>query len=336
LVDVVPPPRNPEAEQSLRGRDAASWGGSLANLAETMTPILDAAEVRSIVEVGAYEGDLTRVLLDRGGSSQIRFTAIEPDPPPRLLSLVEERPELELVRAASQRALLSVDVPDAVIIDGDHNYFTVSEELRLIAERSGEENLPLLFLHDVGWPHGRRDAYYDPDRIPEEHRQPMVRGAILFPGEEGVVEGGLPYRWAAEREGGPRNGVLTALEDFLAERDDLELAIVPAFFGLAVVWRRDAPWACAVASAVAPWDRNPVVARLEANRVHQLASEYAWRADLWRLWQRLDRQQRLLRQLLSSAAFSWADRLSWLRRRGASVSWRSQVMQVLGERGGSG
>ena len=49
---------------------------------------------------------------------------------------------------------------------------------------------------------------------------------------------GLPYRWPAAREGGPRNGVLTALEDFVAERHDLRVAIIPAFFGLAIVWPR--------------------------------------------------------------------------------------------------
>ena len=321
---------------ALRGHDPDRWGGSLANLGEILTPILDAAEVRSVVEVGAYEGELTRLLLEWADGRDVRIVALEPDPPARLLRLLRERPQLELVRATSHEALRSVDVPDALIIDGDHNYYTVREELRLIEERSSAEgNLPLLLLHDVGWPHARRDAYYDPDRIPEEHRQPIVRGAILFPGEPGVVEGGLPYRWAAEREGGPRNGVLTALEDFLQGREDLELAIVPAFFGLGIVWRRDAPWAAAVAAAVAPWDRNPVLARMEANRVYQLASQYARRAEVWKLWQRLDREERVLRSMLSSKAFTFADHLSRLRGRGGAVSWRSQVKQVLGESGNS-
>jgi Methyltransferase domain len=322
-------------DTDLRGHDPGRWGHSLANLGEIVTAILDAAGVRSIVELGTYEGDLTRVILEWGGSD-VRVTAVEPDPPARLLRLLRERPELELVRETSHEALKGVDVPDALIIDGDHNYYTVREELRLIAERSDEENLPLLLLHDVGWPHARRDAYYDPDRIPVEHRQPTVRGAILFPGEEGLAEGGLPYRWAAEREGGPRNGVLTALEDFLADRDDLELAIVPAFFGLAVAWRREAPWAEAVAAAVAPWDRNPVLARLESNRVYLLASEYTRRAELWRLEQRIAGYEHMLRSLLESSAFALADRLATLRARGRGVPWREQVRDLLDGHSGSG
>ena len=52
------------------------------------------------------------------------------------------------------------------MIDGDHNYFTVREELRLIGERAQGAALPLLLFHDVGWPHGRRDDYFDAGAIP--------------------------------------------------------------------------------------------------------------------------------------------------------------------------
>jgi methyltransferase family protein len=317
-------------DTTLRGHDPGRWGHSLANLAEILIPILDAAQVRSIVEIGTYEGDLTRVLLDWAAGSDARVTAVEPDPPARLLRLVLERPELELVRELSHAALRQIELPDAVVIDGDHNYYTVTQELRLIDERSGG-NLPLLVLHDVGWPHARRDAYYEPDQIPQEDRQPMVQGAGLVPGEPGVVTGGLPYRWAAEREGGPRNGVLTAVEDFVEARDGLRLAVVPAFFGLGVVWRGEAPWAAAVAEAVAPWDRNPVLARLEANRVLQLATQHVQATQLSWFRERLAAQQRLLRALRDSKAFASADRVSRLRARGRSLPWREQVRRVLGD-----
>ena len=54
-----------------------------------------------------------------------------------------------------------------VVIDGDHNYYTVSEELRLIGERAAGAELPLLLFHDVCWPHARRDDYFAPELIPE-------------------------------------------------------------------------------------------------------------------------------------------------------------------------
>ena len=47
--------------------DPERWGVSLAQSAEIMLPCLDAAGARSVVEVGAFAGDLTRVLVALGG-----------------------------------------------------------------------------------------------------------------------------------------------------------------------------------------------------------------------------------------------------------------------------
>ena len=113
------------------------------------------------------------------------------------------------------------------------------------------------------------------ERIPEEARQPMVERPFIFPGEPGVVDDGMPMYAAAEREGGAGNGVLTALEDFLDRREDLRVAVLPPFFGFAVAWHRDAPWAQPVADFLEPWDRHPVLERLEANRVYHLAIGHA-------------------------------------------------------------
>jgi hypothetical protein len=305
------------------------WGASLLNDAELLIACLDAARARSVVEVGAYAGDLTGLLLQWAARGEARVWAIDPSPQKELVALDEQRPELELVRATSHEALRTIPLPDAAIIDGDHNYYTVSEELRIIGERLQGARLPLLLFHDVCWPHARRDDYFAPDEIPAEHRQPTAEGGGLFPGEPGVRSGGLPYRWPAAREGGPRNGVLTAVEDFVAGRDGLRLAVVPAFFGLGVVWDRDAPWAADLARVVDPWDRNPLLERLEANRVLHLASSL-------HAHQRAGRQEAVLRRLLDSRAFSIAERLSRLRRRAGiatetSVVSKDDIRRALGE-----
>ena len=69
--------------------------------------------------------------------------------------------------------------------------------------------------------------------------------------------------------------MLTAIEDFMAGRDGLRLAIVPAFFGLGVLWHEDAAWAGALAAVLAPLDRNPLLVRMESNRVAQLVTATA-------------------------------------------------------------
>jgi 16S rRNA A1518/A1519 N6-dimethyltransferase RsmA/KsgA/DIM1 with predicted DNA glycosylase/AP lyase activity len=60
--------------------DPGHWGASLLTLAELVVPCLDAAGARSVVEVGAYAGDLTRLLVDRAAAGGGRVQAIDPDP----------------------------------------------------------------------------------------------------------------------------------------------------------------------------------------------------------------------------------------------------------------
>jgi hypothetical protein len=326
-------------ESNSLARDLGEVGYSLANVKELLYECLGAAAPASVLEIGAFRGELTGELLEWAAGRGASVAAIDPQPEPQLLELSERHPQLELIRETSHRALREIPLADAVIVDGDHNYYTVSEELRLIDERAQGGSFPLVMFHDVCWPHARRDTYYDPDQIPEEHRQPLARDAAVAPGEPGIAEIGIRYEWVAEREGGPRNGVLTAIEDFVSAREDLRLAVVPAFFGFGVLWRRDAPWAAAVAEIVAPWDRNPILARLEANRVSHLVDQRRLTAlrerqahleqQMDALRERLARQEQLLSRMLGSRAFGIAEWLSRLNQRGEPVFSREQVRQAL-------
>lgn len=318
--------------------DPARWGASLSQAAEIVLACLDAARTRSVVEVGAFAGDLTRVLVDWAERSGASVAAIDPAPRDSLVALARERAGLELIEDTSVEALASIELPDAVVIDGDHNYYTVGRELGLIDERSARAGLPLLLFHDVCWPHGRRDDYFDAGQIPEDDRHP-VAGDVggIFPGEVGLRPGGgLPYPRSAAREGGPRNGVLTAVEDFVAGREGLRLAVVPVFFGVGAVWDLDSPWSGDLARLLDPLDRNPVLERLEANRVHHIAEGHTRLAELWRLQERQRRQEAVLRRLLESSAFAVADRLSRLRGRagiatGQAVVSKDEVRRALAD-----
>jgi len=303
-----------------------SWSTSLANVAEVMIPCLEAAGARSVAEVGAYAGDLTVLLADWAAGRGGRVVAIDPSPQEALERLDRERDDVELIRQTSLEALPELELPDAVVIDGDHNYWTVSEELRLIAERTGEGRLPLLLFHDVCWPHARRDDYFEAAQIPEGYRHEQIgdRGGLV-PDDPGVAADGLPYPRSATAEGGERNGVLTAVEDFVATREDLRLAVVPAFFGLGVVWSQRTPWGHGVADVVRDWDRNPLLGRMEANRVRLLAGGHATRREAWAAQERLSKQEVVLRRLLDSSAFAVAERLSRLRARAGIASQQSVI-----------
>ena len=159
--------------------DPERWGVSMAQVAEIMLACLDAARAKSVAEVGAFAGDLTRVLVAWAARAAATVQAIDPAPQPELERLAAEHPELDLIRQPSLDALPAISLPDAIVIDGDHNYYTVNAELRIIGERAAGAELPLLLFHDVGWPHGRRDDYFDPRQIPSEARREAARAIAM-------------------------------------------------------------------------------------------------------------------------------------------------------------
>ncbi|MFL5822914.1 MAG: class I SAM-dependent methyltransferase [Solirubrobacteraceae bacterium] len=318
--------------------DPERWGVSMAQLTEIMLPCLDAAGARSVMEIGAYAGDLTRVLAGWANGAQAQVTAVDPVPQAGLEALAETEPRLELIRQTSLQALPETPLPDAIVIDGDHNYYTVSQELRLIAVRAGGGDLPLLLFHDVGWPHGRRDDYAAPEQIPADARHPTVGGAGgIAPGNPGVDPAGLPYPGSAAHEGGPGNGVLTAIEDFVAQHEQVRLVVVPAFFGFGVAWDTRRSYSAALSALLDPVDRHPVLTRLEANRVSQIARQHHLQNELWALQEQLTRQRAVLGRLAHSSAFALAERLSRLRASvgiapGQSPVSRADVREALDDR----
>jgi hypothetical protein len=303
------------------------WFTSLKNNEEFLLGSLDAAGARSVMEVGAYAGELTKLLLDWARPHGGRVVAIDPEPQPELEQLARDRADLDLVRATSHVALDDIELTDAVILDGDHNYFTVFGELQRVGRLAGDGPLPLLIFHDVGWPHGRRDAYVDVSQIPEsELPHAVVPGGGLFPGDPGIRPDGLPMWFSAAREGGPKNGVLTAVEDFMAQRgeDGLRLAIIPSFFGLGVLWERDAPYAGALEELLGPWDRHPVLQRMEDSRILFLASSHG-------AHERDARKYHLLSRLLMSRSFKLSQKLSRVFNRGDEAFTDAEIRDRLRE-----
>lgn len=311
-------------------RDRGGWGASLMHNAELLLGCLDAVEARSVIEVGAFKGELTRLLMLWADTVGGKVFAIDPSPHRDLEQLEQERQDLQLIRETSHEALAHIALTDAIILDGDHNYYTLSEELRIIWQRAEEEQrqLPLLLLHDVTWPHGRRDDYYVPDRIPPEHRQPIAPDRSVWPGDDGTHYSGIPYHYPAAHEGGPRNGVLTAAEDFASAHGQLYLAVVPAFFGLGVIWDRSSPHADALARVVGAWDRNPLLERLERNRVLHLASSQRQLRRAQDANERIQRRDRLLDRMLHSRVF-WAAEMILRLRHSDPVFSREEIREVM-------
>ena len=203
------------------GGRSAEWCSGFWDLA--IAPVLDAAGAQRVVEIGALRGETTVRCSTSSGPrpSSTSSTRCRSSTPP---STSAGSPAATSSTATSASTCCRTLPPmDAALIDGDHNWYTVYNELKLLAATAREAGapLPVLLLHDVGWPYGRRDLYYAPERIPEEFRQPYARrGHASRASASCADDGGLnPTMCNAVEEGGPRNGVMTALDDFIAEHD---------------------------------------------------------------------------------------------------------------------
>jgi cephalosporin hydroxylase len=204
-----------------------------------IAPIIEAVGAKRIVEIGALRGDTTVRMLERlGPETELHVV----DPLPDFDPAEHERRfpgRYVLHRDTSHNVLPHLPLVDVALIDGDHNWYTVFHELRLLHEAAQRVDgpLPVLIMHDVLWPYGRRDLYYAPERIPSEFRQPYDQRGMRPDRPKLLHNGGMNRElFNAVTEGGARNGVMTALDDFLASFDrPVRRLILPIYYGLAVV-----------------------------------------------------------------------------------------------------
>ncbi|MFM7295797.1 MAG: class I SAM-dependent methyltransferase [Planctomycetota bacterium] len=244
---------------------------SLKEFDEIIFALLARVKPRSVLEIGsetgAFSDRLMRFCTESGGE----LITVEPKPSPHLIDLAVESETFHLYQGMSLSYLVDPGCrSEFVIIDGDHNHFTVYNELSLIEQAWRAANIAgVALLHDVGWPCGRRDSYYGPDGLPPEvvHPHSYAHGVTLD--NPSLIRGGFRgeghFAWAAH-EGGPRNGVRTAVEDFLAEHPEYSVHTVDAVFGLGAVARKGSAAEQAVREVFAPYD-NDLVRRLERNRL---------------------------------------------------------------------
>lgn len=206
-------------------------------------PVLEMHDASNIVEIGCLFGDNTRNIVDYCLSRKGVLYAIDPFPQFDAEQLQEQyKGNFEIYRDLSLSVLPTLKNYDAVLIDGDHNWYTVINELKIIVENSSSK-MPLIFVHDVGWPYARRDLYYNPENVPPIYRHPYKK-AEISPSSYSLVEsGGINgHLNNAIYENNSQNGVLTAVEDFIAQsRLDLEFFLFPGFNGLGILVAKDYP-----------------------------------------------------------------------------------------------
>jgi hypothetical protein len=245
-----------------------------------LRPLAEALEPRVIVEIGVDRGAHTRRILRWAARRPAIVHAVDPEP---RIDVAQWRARygerLALHTRASLEALPAIGPVDLALIDGDHNWFTVFGELQVLERIAAEAGQapPAVALHDVGWPYGRRDMYYRPEALPAAAVHPHGRLGMV-PGRSTLLaQGGLnPHLENALVEGAPRSGVLTAVEDFVAQaRRRWSVRTLPGFHGLGVLMPEEREGLPRVARALARlWSAEALAAHaraIESGRVAVLA-----------------------------------------------------------------
>jgi hypothetical protein len=205
-------------------------------------PLLEALEPKVVVEIGAFRGQTTRPLLELASDRGFVVHSIDPTREDKLdpESLAERYgDQFVFHQEKSLDALPRIRDVDAVLLDGDHNWYTVYHELKALESTATADGrpFPLTMLHDIDWPYARRDMYYDPDAIPAEYRHAYDKQGMLPELSELVEEGVLNAATVnARMEGTERNGVRAAVDDVVADSArPLDLKLVPGFFGCGIL-----------------------------------------------------------------------------------------------------
>lgn len=258
--------RNHPHVQAQAARQAPLLLHSLTLFSEVIGRIFAATQPRTVVEVGVESGQASATYLGYGADT---VYCIEPQPSDEMRATLGRNSNLILVEGFSPQVLSEIPVGDVYVVDGDHNYATVRAELDWILNAAPGA---IVILHDVLWPSGRRDQYYNAAAISADDVHPHGDDGPTVWHDEVTAAGfiGNGHFTFALDAGGERNGVLTAVEDALAEQSPgaFEFALIPAVFGLGVIYpTTDINKAVKLRSALEPYNGSPLLAAMENNRI---------------------------------------------------------------------
>ena len=127
--------------------------------------------------------------------------------------------------------LKSLNNYDAIFLNDDANWYTIYNELNIIKDNNNE--FPLVFICNNIFPYQRRDSYQNPDMIPNEFLNDFS-DKLTF--NDISISDGLFY---SIDENTPKNGVLTAIEDFLSENHLVGSADIKFINGITILYLKN-------------------------------------------------------------------------------------------------
>lgn len=208
---------------------------SVSSFSEIIEKVLIRVSPKVVLEIGFEGGGSSKQLAKYAYDTDSQLLIVDPAPREDPLEVLAEfSNNFSFHRDLSVNVLVDKKA-DLYLIDGDHNYWTVKNELNQIFQANPHA---WVMLHDVGFPWGRRDMYYNPGALPPEyvHEYTYVDGVDSNGGlvEKGGFRGCGEYA-ISKKSGGLKNGVLTAVEDFMKGKDFLFFDYIEPVFGFGVI-----------------------------------------------------------------------------------------------------
>lgn len=183
--------------------------------------ILNRFKVHDIVISGTDDVDIIEHILEYCDNNNDSYVAIDS----------KDTFEKEFIRDYTLNVLPNLSDYDAIFINDDPNWYTVYNELNIIKEKNQE--FPLVFVCHNIFPHKRRDSYINPEIIPMEFRKNY--SAKLKYGNIFIKDN----FYHANEENTSKNGVLTAIEDFLAKNPQIGIMDVKLSNGITILYPKN-------------------------------------------------------------------------------------------------
>ncbi len=117
----------------------------------------------------------------------------------------------------------------AIFLNDDANWYTIYNELKIIQRTNNE--FPLVFICNNNFPNKRRDSYKDPNIIPKNFRNKYSDQIIH---ENIKINDGFFH---AIYENTEKNGVLTAIEDFLKNNAPINIMNIKLINGMTILYQ---------------------------------------------------------------------------------------------------
>ncbi|WP_406535128.1 hypothetical protein [Methanobrevibacter sp.] len=183
--------------------------------------ILNRFKVKNIIISGTSDKETIKQILEYCNTSSSSYIAID--------SLDDS--DEDIIKEHTLDVLPYFNDYEAIFLNDDPNWYTIYNELKIIKQNNAE--FPLVFIGNNIFPHKRRDSYIDPNIIPEEFVNDCSQ---YFNYKNILIEDGFFH---AIDENTPKNGVLTAIEDFISENPSIGIMNIKLLNGTTILYPKN-------------------------------------------------------------------------------------------------